>query len=86
VGSFILAELLKGSSVRSNPTRSAKLTSSALKAAGVVGAVAERFFVALTTAAEAERFFFGNNTAVRQRDFSPGALYFGGSIGNDYDF
>ena len=51
-----------------------------------MGAVTKRFFVALTAAAEAEGFFFGNNAAVRQRDFSPGALYFGGSIGNDYDF
>jgi len=38
---------------------------SALKAAGVMGAVAEWFFVALTATAEAERFFFGNNAAVR---------------------
>ena len=51
-----------------------------------MGAVAERFFVALTTAAEAERFFFGNNAAVRQSDFSLSALYFSGSVGNDYNF
>jgi len=59
---------------------------SALKAAGVVGAIAERFLIALTAAAEAEWFFFGNNAAVRKSDFSPVALYFGGSIGNDYNF
>ena len=63
-----------------------KVATLPLKAAGVMGAVAEWFLVALTAAAEAEWFFFGNNAAVRQRDFSLGALYFGGSIGNDSNF
>ena len=86
MGSFILAGLLKGFSVRSNPSGSATQTSSALKAAGGVGAVAERFVVALTTAAEAEWFFFGYSGAVGQSDYCFSAFNPGGSIGNDSNF
>ena len=86
MGSFILAGLLKGFSVRSNPSGSATQTSSALETAGGVGAVAERFVVALTTTAEAERFFFGHDKPVSQSDFGFSAFNPGGSIGNDYDF
>ncbi len=66
-----------------NPAHSEKLTTSALKAAGGVGAVAERFVVALTTAAEAEWFFFGYSGAVGQRDFCFSTFYPGGPVGND---
>lgn len=67
-------------------TQRKSVTSLPLKAAGVMGAVTERLLIALTATAETERFFFGNNAAVRQRDFSLGTLYLGGSIGNDYNF
>lgn len=69
-----------------NPAHSEKLTTSALKAAGGVAAVAERFVIAFTTAAEAEWFFFGYDKPVSQSDFSFSTFYPGRSVGNDYDF
>lgn len=63
-----------------------KLNTSALKAAGIVGAVTKWFVIAIAAAAEAERFFLCNNAAVWKCDFSLGALYFSRTIGNDCNF
>ena len=86
MGSFILAGLLKGFSVRSNPSRSATQTSSALKAAICVTTVAERFLFTRPTATEAEWFFFGYSGTVGQSDNCFSTIYAGRAVGENYDF